>query len=409
VIFVGEGRTGAFFLNSFALLACAVMASLTPHILNAQTELGAIKEPGRTLSFYGMESGRFEVAAMAGPEGAQLGSLAEQVWPVWQNQLGLPERWPVGITVRLAPAETWPSGSPSWRVTTEAAGVVSLWIRARTIEEPEGLTEQRRLLRALADAALHRQAVFKATALDKITVPAWLSIGAAEAVLIRRQPALSDAWQQEVKGLPHMPPLHAILSPQDPAPAAAAAYAVWLWLQTEGARSGGWRVFLSEVLAGADALKSITLNYENRLGRVGNQELELAWQTGCANLVRVKIVPVMEPAESRLWLGQLTRSSLHDATQKTDIAVDLTTEWDHRQDTEVRKQRDDRINLLASTFHQIHPFYRNAAGSLGRLWLAMDKNKQTAWKKELEEWRRDTSSGLELEKASARILDKSER
>jgi hypothetical protein len=286
--------------------------------------------------------------------------------------------------------------------------VVSLWIRAHTNEEPEGLPEQRRLLRALADAALHRQAVFNATALDRITVPAWLSIAAAEAVLIRRQPALSDAWQQEVTGWTRMPPLHAVLSVQDFEPAPAAAYAVWLWLQTEGTRSGGWRVFLTEVLAGTDALKSINRNFETRLGRGGNQELELAWQTGCANLIRVKTVPVMEPAESRLWLSQLIRSSLHDTTQGTDITVDLTTVWEHRYDAEIKKQRDERTNLLASTFHQIHPFYRNAAGSLGRVWLAMDKNKLMAWKRELAEWHRDTTSGLELEKASARILSEAE-
>jgi hypothetical protein len=57
----------------------------------------------------------------------------------------------------------------------------------------------------------------------------------------------------------------------------------------------------------------------------------------------------------------------------------------------------------------VHPFYRNAAGSLGRVWLAQAAGKERAWMQSRAEWREDKAVGRELERASAALLDEATR
>jgi hypothetical protein len=376
---------------------------------NAQTQ-AAMQTPTPELAFYGLESGRFEVAARAGAAGAELGALAEQAWAVWRGPLGLPDRWPVGITVRLAPASGWPLGTDSWRVAAEPGGIVSVWIRERPAGEVGGLTERRRLLAALAAGAMHRQAVFIGVPPARITTPAWLGAGAAEAVLIRQQPALFDAWQREVAGLKQVPSLRRILTWPAPGPdeteaMRAAAYGLWSWLETEGQRTGAWRRFLAEVLGGGEPLTALARHFQDIPGRTSPQELELAWQTTCAHLMRVKSVPVLEPAESRRWLEQLDRIVLAEGTSGSEQVLELSNLWERREEPTVRGPLSERAALLAANFRQVHPFYRNAAGSLGRAWLAQEQGKVAAWRSTRDEWRQDMTAGRVLETASARLLD----
>jgi hypothetical protein len=390
----------------FAALAFATAGFLTGAFLHAQPKPAA-------LAFYGLESGRLEVAALAGAEGAELGALAERAWAVWREPLGLPDRWPVGITVRLSPAEAWPLGTPSWRVAAEPGGIVSVWIRARLPGEPGGLAESRRLLAALAEGTLYRQAVFIGVPPERITTPAWLTAGAAEAVLIRQQPALADAWQLAAARLTRVPALKAIFTwgvnePSDPKNLRTAAYGVWSWLQADGQRTGAWRRFLAEVLGGGDALNALARHYSDLPGRGSPQELELAWQTTRAHLVRIKNIPMQEPAEARRWLEQLDRIVLAEGSGGAERAAELSELWELRKERPVRVPLAERSALLAANFRQVHPFYRNAAGSLGRVWLALEQGKLADWRAARQEWTQDLAQGRELEAASTRLLDERE-
>ena len=362
------------------------------------------------LSFYGLESGRFEVVALAGPEGSRLGALAGHAWAVWRGPFGLPERWPVGITVRLAPAANWTAGAASWRVAADPGGIVSIWVRTEVPGGPLGVDEERRILAALAAGAMHRQAVFIGVPADRVTTPAWLGAAAAEAVIIRQQPSLSDAWQRDAATWLRVPALNEIVNWKvaEPAPDArvrAAAFGVWSWLQADGARSGAWRRFLAEVLAGGDAMGALARNYGTIPGRGSSQELELAWQTAFAQFVRSQNVPVLEPVEARRWLEQINRVVILDTSGGVEQAFELSDLWARRKETDVRVQLEDRSSLLAANLRLMHPFYRNAAGSLGRAWLALLQGKEGAWQTAREELRQDIEAGRELETASKRILD----
>jgi hypothetical protein len=368
-------------------------------------------KPRENLSFYGLESGRFEVAALAGPEGARLGAFAEQAWDAWRGPFGLPERWPVGITVRLAPASGWPAGAPPWRVAAEPGGIVSVWVR----QEPglvEAWAEARLQLSALAAGAMQRQAIFIGVPPERVTTPAWLGAAAAEAVVVRQQPSLSDAWLREAAALSRAPGLKTVLGwksagAEVPGEVRLAAYGVWVWLQAEGTRSGAWRRFLAEVLAGADAEAALVKNFVNIPGRGSAQELELACQTAFAQIARVKNVPVLEPYESRRWLEQINRFVVMEASGGEQV-IQMGDLWSLRKLASVRGQLEARSTLVAANLRTMHPFYRNAAVSWGRACVAILEGKETVCKSAVDEWRQDMETGLLLESASRRILDEAD-
>jgi hypothetical protein len=64
--------------------------------------------------------------------------------------------------------------------------------------------------------------------------------------------------------------------------------------------------------------------------------------------------------------------------------------------------------LLAAEYLRFHPFYRNAAGSLGRAWTALAEGREQEWRTATEEWAEDMASGRSLEEASRRLLDEAE-
>jgi hypothetical protein len=68
-------------------------------------------------------------------------------------------------------------------------------------------------------------------------------------------------------------------------------------------------------------------------------------------------------------------------------------------------ERDERAAWLTVNFHRLHPFYRNAGGSLGRCWLAQREGHEAPRKAALAEWRDDLAAGLALERGSRAALD----
>lgn len=411
----GAGGMG----NTRGLAAAGLLALLALSGGSAAAQAVGGTSGGATAAawrIYGLNSGRIEVSAPAGAAGLNLGGLAEQAWEAWRGPLALPDRWQFAIAVRLTPADGRGDEGRSWRVTDEPGGVVTVWIRERRAEEADGLAEDRRLLTAMAEGVLRRQAIFLAVAPSRITTPDWLAAGAAEAALQRRQPALGDAWQHAAAGWGRAPTLTAAWAWRvgEPKPAggdaegAAAAYGAWAWLQAEDARTGAWRRFLAEVLGGGEPLMALARHYTHRFGRTSPQELELAWQAGLAHIARSRHVPLMEPVETRRWLEQMDRVVLSERDEngaETEKVYSLAELWDRRGDAVVKEALAERSALLAGNFTRVHPFYRNAAGSLGRAWLALGGRKAAAWRAARDEWAQDVAAGRTLEDASRRILD----
>jgi hypothetical protein len=403
-----KGAVVASFFGAWLLIAVAGFA---------QTE--RIEQPGtarETASLYGAGSGRLEVVAETGADGRRLAFLGEEAWEVWRDPFGLPDRWPAAVTVRLVPEDRWTAAEPAWRVVGEAAGIVTVWIKGGG--EP-GAARDRRWLMALAEGVLHRQALSLGVTPERLWMPDWLIAGGAEAVLTTgERVALLDSWRQAARRGGRMPGLMTLLtwkgglqrmSDGDDA-RVLASFAAWQWLRAESGNTAGWRRLVAGLIAGAPPRLALNAAYGDRFRRMPVDDLELIWQISAAAFARLQSLPSLSAAESRRWLDQLDRLVVIDAeAEATEKALRLSEVWAERRESVIARTRAERTSLLTGGFARVHPFYRNAAGSLGRVWLAQDSGKERAWVQAREEWRADKATGRELERASAALLDEASR
>lgn len=363
-------------------------------------------------STYGLGAGRFEVIAPPGGEGLRLARLAEAAWESWRGSLALPERIRNGVLVRLAPAEDWGfAPEPGWQVVAEPGGVVTLWIRGGG---PEGTEQERVWLSGLAAGALQRQAMALGIGPERRTAPSWLMRAAAEEVLVRGNPAMHDAWRQAVQRAGEMPGLRATLladyGTTDERLRRLAAFGLWQWLRAESGRGPAWPQFVADLLAGVSPGLALVQAFESQFGMAEAAELELAWQVGLAAQARLRAIPLFEPGETRRLLEQADRIVvLAPAQSRDEQALRLAELWQARDDPWLASARAVRLNWLTLHFRRMHPFYRNAAGSLGRVFIAQTAGDAGGWALALEDWRRDLETGRELERASAALLDEATR
>lgn len=400
--------------SGWRLAATLGLASLLVSVARADDD--ALPEPAKpqTIRAYGLGLGRFDVVALPGPDGARLAELAKLGWAQWMGDLGLPSQLTTGITVRLTPAEQWGFVEPHWRVVVEPGGVVSVWLKAG---EAAGVERDRRWLAGLAEGALRRLAVLTGVELSDPKAPAWLTAAAAEAVLVGERPALLDAWQARMAGAIRAPSIKELLYWQDAqqvADGAAArrdgAYGLWLWLREGGARTPAWSHLVRALLGGESPGAALARDYA-RLARPPSdaKEWELSWETNLTRLKRARATPLLDAGESRRRLEMLARIVAVDTEGGGgEVVLAAGGGWATRGDAWLKGEREARSRLLAAEFNRMHPFYRNAAGSLGRVWQALEKGDEAGWATAEAEWRADMADGAELEAASSRALDAAE-
>lgn len=370
--------------------------------------LPAGPEAEAEVRFFPGSGGRFEVAARAGEAGVRLERVAETAWAVWRGPLGLPERLGAGITVRLTPPEHWGFAEPAWRISVEPTGLVSLWIRDGGVP---GVERERRWAAALAAAVLQRMAILQGVGAAERPAPDWLCAAAAEAVAIELQPALADAWRQAAGRPGGAAGLEAILkwsgaqTAAGEAPSWVGAFGLWRWLGAGPGRGEAWPRFVVALLAGEAPGVALTRIYGPALARPEKAELELAWRTALAALARQQATPLLGVEESRRQLERLARLVVNPVGGGIDQRLELGA----LTATEARgypaAEREERAAWLTANFPRLHPFYRNAGGSLGRCWLAQREGDEAARAAAWEEWRSDLAVGLELERGSRAALD----
>jgi hypothetical protein len=189
-----------------------------------------------------------------------------------------------------------------------------------------------------------------------------------------------------------------------------AAFGVWLWLREESGKSGAWERFVAALLGGeapgaALAREFAALTPKPREAR----EWELAWKVAAARLVVARTTPMLGAEESRRRLDRLSRIVVMDAPSGRERVLPAWGEWSSREESWPATVRSERAAILESEFTRMHPFYRNAAGSLGRAWGALAAGDESAWREASVEWSRDIGDGRVLEDASRALLDAAER
>jgi hypothetical protein len=384
------------------------LAALGLWLAMAAPRADAAEPEQAEVRFFPGSGGRFEVAALEGEDGARLARLAEEAWAVWRGPLGLPDRWATGITVRLTPAEAWDFAEPAWRVSAEATGLVSVRIRGGGASGP---ARERRWAAAMAEAILMRLAISQGVGGAARAAPDWLVAAAAEAVLIEVRPALGDAWRQAAARPGGAAGLEAILkwrgaqTSEGGEPSWVGAFGVWRWLGAGPGRADAWPRFIAALLAGEGPGLALTRAYGPGLARPEKIELELAWRTALAAASREQATPLFGAEESRRHLERLARVVLTPTAGGAEAALELGALTAAEARGFPAAEREERARWLTASFARMHPFYRNAAGSLGRCWQAQERGDDAARDGAVQEWRADFAAGIELQRGSAAALD----
>ncbi len=348
--------------------------------------------------------GRFEIAAVDAAAAQPALAAAQSLWAALSEPLALPEAFSSPIFVRVVPPGEWSEAEP-FRVNVEPAGLVSLRLRG-------GDTAEVLRRRGLVQALLMRVAVAQHGVSPSLMAPLWLEFACVEWWRASESGSRLDFLkQQSAKASP--PPLARLLawSRGEPEPVENAWGAYWLmvFLQAESNRGAEWRRFLAALGGGAKPLGALTENFPDRF--TGAAERELWWETGWHHHRRVRTLPLLSAAESRAAIADATRFvAMRDGVEVV-VPSDAWGEWG--RSLTGRAMLRAAATRLAQQAAALHPFYRNAAISLGRLLTLAGDPSGVRSAEEVAAARqafdRDWQDASDLEAESARALDALER
>lgn len=341
--------------------------------------------------------GQFEVIAPDAAAAAAVTTLAGEAWRILTDPLALPAAFSSSIFIRLVPADEWREPAV-FRATVEPGGIVSLRLRW----EPS--LEASIARRALVQALLLRLAVAQHGVSERIAVPLWLEQGAVGWWITRAQPARLDGWQQEAADTADVP-LERLLGWQrgEPEPRAWQLAALWWFshLRDEAGRTSAWRDCLARVLGGEKAAAALAACYPAVARDVDTRELW--WQVGLHHQRRLKSLPLQSAAESRVWLAELPRAVF--SRSGVDAVFSLDDLFAARDDAIVAEEVARRVARIERELRWLHPWYRNAALSLGEALEAIRAGDAVRFAEARAQFVRDAHEGSELEKAMDAALD----
>jgi hypothetical protein len=330
-------------------------------------------------------------------------ALGRAVWAALADPLRLPaDGFNTPVSVRLVPAAQW-TAPTAFTVTVATPGMVNVRVRWES-----GL-DSNVVRRALVHGLLMRQAVFWYGTTSSLTVPLWLEHACAGLSRAKERPAIMDMFQQDSARLTAAPSLASVLKWErgaDPSRERELA-SLWLLLQLQAEASDGtqWQQWIRRVLGGAPALDTLPRIYTGLWANAA--DMELWWQTVFYHQAKKRILPVMTASESRAWLAD--RSRWLGMRQGRELVVPLGELPQLRREPWIQRELGERLQQIRLTMPAIHPFYANAMVSLGRLYEAAQKGKESASKVALAQFERDFIDGRELDDTVGAILDTAPR
>jgi hypothetical protein len=344
--------------------------------------------------------GRFEIAAADPTLAHGVTAAAEETWRLLSAPLGLPERFPSPIYLRIVPAGEMEANLPPFAVTVEVGGIVSARLRA----DAATMSITRRVL---VQALLMRIAVARHGVSERLAVPLWLEHACVGWCETRSAPSAMDALQQASARMPVLP-LESLLEWQrggTESPASAAS-AVWLFtfLQFESGQAREWQGFVLALLKGDPPVAALALHFPGRFTSAA--ERELWWLTGYHHVRRIRTLPALEAAESREQLDMLARFVFAGADD-ADVLVPLPTVMARAHEPVVNAEVVRRAAELAKLLPSLHPFYRNAGLSLAEA-FATRAGRPARRASACAVFERDWRDALELEAATRAALDRLE-
>ncbi len=366
----------------------------------ATTVTGEAATPPRI--FY-TNTGEFEIIVRDVADAQPALALGRSVWSSLSGPLGLPAAgFPSPVSVRLVPADQWSEPAP-FTVTVEPPGRVSVRVRWSNDADPVVVR------RAFVQGLILRQAVAWHGVGPQLTVPLWLEHACTAWSLMRERPALQDAFQQESAGIPAPPPLRALLLWKRGGVESRGWELASLWLflqlQSEASDSSRWGGWVRGIVGGAAPVDTLPRSYKGLWADAA--AMEMWWQVSFHHQRRLRTIPVMTAEASRFWLAD--RSRWLAGRDGREIVLPLGELQSLRKEPWVKAELTERMGQTQSVLGVIHPFYANAAVSMGRLYEAAVKGNEAQFKTARTDFERDAVDGRELEDTVNAILDTAPR
>lgn len=347
--------------------------------------------------------GQFEIIVTAAEDAQPALALGRTVWASLADPLGLPAAgFSSPVSVRLVPLAQW--NEPAvFTVTAEAGGRVNVRVGWADTVDPVIVR------RAFVQGLILRQAIAWHGVGPRLTVPLWLEQACTAWSLVRERPAMLDAFQQEAAGVQSPPPLRALLLWERGGVESRdwELASLWLFLQLqaepgEAARWGGW---IRATLNGANPAATLPQFY----GGLWNDTaaMDMWWLVGFHHQRRFRVLPVMTAEASRSWLAD--RSRWLAGRDGREIVLSLAELRGLHQEPWIRAELTERARQAQAVLGVIHPYYANAALSMGRVYSSALKGSEADFKATLAEFERDAIDGRDLEDTVGGILDTAPR
>ena len=347
--------------------------------------------------------GQFEIIVMEAADARRVLVLGSAVWGALTEPLRLPaDGFNTPVSVRLVPASQW-SAPTAFTVTVATPGLVTVRVRWETG------TDANVVRRALVHGLLMRKAASWHGVTRTLTVPLWLEHAGAGLSRAKERPATRDMFQQDSLRFAAVPSLASMLQWERGGGESRERElaALWLVLQLQAESSDGtqWQQWLRGILGGAPALDTLPRIYSGLWANAA--DMELWWQTGFYHQAKMRSLPLMTAGESRAWL--VDRSRWLGVRQGQELVVPLGELVRLRREPWVHRELVERSKQIRVTLPAMHPFYVNAMVSLGRLYEAAQKGKESAAKAALVQFERDSIDARELDDTVGAILDTAPR
>jgi hypothetical protein len=347
--------------------------------------------------------GRFEIVVPDGIDPRRALALGESVWSALSGVLSLPgEGFSTPVTVRLVPVALW-TGPDAFTVVVEPPGLVS--VRVRWGGGGDVGVARRAMVRGL----ILRQAAAWHGVAAKLTAAGWLEQACVGLSIVRERPAMMDAYQQDAVAAAAVPSLSELLRGDGGTGEARVRAPATLWLllqlQVEPAAGVRWAGWVRGITAGADPLAALPRAYPGLWADAS--AMELWWLTAFQAQSRQRLLPLMTAADSRAWLQDRSRWLAERGGE--EVVLDLEELPGLRRTAWGRAELSRRLGQLRAVMGTIHPYYANAALSLGRIYEAALKGDESAVRTALADLQREVDDGRELEETIGAILDTAPR
>ncbi len=376
------------------------VAQLAPVTVTATPVLPSTpKENGPPLVFYTGE-GQFEIIATEARAAQQALIMANSVWRALAKPMGLPVAgFSSAVAVRLVPEKDW-TDPAFFTVVAEPGGLVGVRICWGD------KMDVRIMRRALVQAVLLRQAVAWHGAKQGLTVPLWLEQACSALGEVRDRPAMLDAMQQESAQLAP-PRLEELLKWErgqaEERGRVLASYWLFQHLQAESGDAPRWGRWVRTILGGAEPMQTLQDVYGSDAWKKDPALRELWWQVGFHDERLTSTVPLMSMEETRNWLADRCRWLAVKGGREQVLGLDDL--WTFRKESWIKTGMVERSQQLQNQLPRLHPFYKNAAISMGRMYQAADKGAEEEFKAAKQALSQDAIDGRELETATGAALD----